>query len=85
MESRFLCAPATLVFLLLLNFISCVKSYDYWKTTTTPKPKPIQKPNILVFVADDLVSYYLYYNFQKKKYLGSKYSLRLFCEKNSPL
>ena len=81
MESRFLCAPATLVFLLLLNFISCVKSYDYWKTTTTPKPKPIQKPNILIFVADDLVSYYLYYNFQKKKYLGSKYSLRLFCKK----
>ena len=66
MESRFLCAPATLVLLLLLNFISCVKSYDYWKTTTTPKPKPIQKPNILIFVADDLVSYYLFYNFQKK-------------------
>ena len=56
MKSRFLCAPATLV---LLNFfISCVKSYDYWKTTTTPKPKPIQKPNILIFVADDLVSDY---------------------------
>ena len=54
MKSRFLCAPATLV---LLNFfIGCVKSYDYWKTTTTPKPKPIQKPNILIFVADDLVS-----------------------------
>ena len=78
MESRFLCAPATLVLLLLLNFISCVKSYDYWKTTTTPKPKPIQKPNILIFVADDLVSYYLYHNFQKKMYLGSQYSLRVF-------
>ena len=61
MKARFLCAPATLV--LLLNFISCVKSYDYWKTTTTPKPKPIQKPNILIFVADDLVSDYIMYDF----------------------
>ena len=59
MKSRFLCAPATLV---LLNFfIGCVKSYDYWKTTTTPKPKPIQKPNILIFVADDLVRDYSFF------------------------
>ena len=84
MESRFLCAPATLVLLLLLNFISCVKSYDYWKTTTTPKPKPIQKPNILIFVADDLVSYYLFYNFQKKSILESN-TVRAFFVRNSPL